>query len=211
MGRASAWTPWRISMDTLAHAHLVRMQDGSIHMVIVDRVTWRCRERSRPGCVRSGRAAVHAPATDWLSRYEIHIIGNHDRSNKIERGSARAAGVSVCQPRGRRARARAPGAPRGGPALKHSLTLSFDQRHYMHMRHGPHGGRARGRSALGCSRVRRGRGAFGRVSSSARGDERRTAGQTSIGPIRLNPEFDTTGRDVWPHTALPRTPIVMLH
>jgi hypothetical protein len=27
------------SMDTLAHAHLVRMQDGSIHMVIVDRVT----------------------------------------------------------------------------------------------------------------------------------------------------------------------------
>jgi hypothetical protein len=31
------------------------------------------------------------------------------------------------------------------------------------------------------------------------------------GPIRLNPEFDTSGRDVWPHTALPRTPIFMLH
>jgi hypothetical protein len=136
VGRASAWTPWRMRRSTWSSWNVDR----------VKREAWRCRERSRSGCVRSGRAAVHAPSRDWLSRYEIHL-GSHRGSSSYGLGSGPAR-VKTEVARGRPRGAGAPARPRGtaAPGPKFQVELRRKSR-TQRTRSGPRAPRAAARTA----------------------------------------------------------------
>lgn len=120
MGRASAWTPWRIARTPW------RMRRSTWSSWNVDRVkreAWRCRERSRSGCVRSaagrGTCAVERLAVqirDSFRKPSWIIVRTVWTAGEVARAPAAGAAAGAADPGPREAAGAR--AARGGPAAR---------------------------------------------------------------------------------------------